>query len=133
VRSTPSTVKMRPGPPSAVKPARARLPCLVGLLLHIIILLTPVMRMRMTGRSLRCILPLSGLPTWPSATPRSQSKAQSMTIVKLQCMRAANSLMTLASCPFSTLMGIGLSIYTRRCQWWRLSDSTGIGWQQGGM
>jgi hypothetical protein len=77
VRKGQSTDKMRQRPPSGVAPAR-RL-WLVGLLLaDVTTLLTSAMRMRMTVRCLRGIHLLSGLPTWPSSTPRSQIRVQSM-------------------------------------------------------
>jgi hypothetical protein len=65
----------------------------------------------------------------PSATPRSQSKALSVKTEKLQSMRAASNPMTLSFGLFSTQTGTIQSTSTKQSLWWKLSGSTGIGWQ----
>jgi hypothetical protein len=116
VRKGPRAGKMWPGPPSGV--AQARRLCLVGLLLlaHVTTPLGLVMRGKMTVRCLRGMHLLSGPTTWPSNTPRMQSRVQSMGIVKPLCMKAANSPVILAFGHVSTSTGTVLSISTRRGQ-----------------
>jgi hypothetical protein len=113
VRRGPSTNEMRSGPPSGVVLTRARHLCLVGLLLlHVTTLLTLAKRMRMIVRCLSSIHLLSGFPTWPFATLRRPSNAQSMKIEEHLCMRAANSPATLAFGHFFTRIGTVPSIST---------------------
>jgi hypothetical protein len=68
----------------------------------------------------------------PSVTQGRQSKALSMKTEKLQSMRAASNLVTLAFGLFSTRTGTIQSTSTNGSPWWKLSGSTGIGWQTKG-
>jgi hypothetical protein len=130
VRSGPRSSKMWLGPPpSEVAPAKLLRDIFLA---QVITPLTPATMSRMSASSMRGMLPRSSRIIMPSATLRSQSKALSMKTEKLQSMRAASNPVTLAFGLFSTRTGTVQSTSTKRSPWWKLSGSTGIGWQRKG-
>jgi hypothetical protein len=101
-------------------------------LTRVIIPLTPVKVSRMSMSCIRGLLLRSAKIIMPSVTQRRQSKALSMKTEKLQSMRPASNPVTLAFGLFSIRTGTVQSTSTKGSPWWKLSGSTGIGWQTKG-
>jgi hypothetical protein len=101
-------------------------------LARVITPLTPVTMSRMSMSFMRGMLLRSARIIMPSATPKSQSKALSMKIEKLQSMRTTSNPVTLTFGLFSTQTGTIQSTSTKRSPSWKLGGSTGIGWQTKG-
>jgi hypothetical protein len=130
VRSGPRSDKMWSGPPPSEVALAKHLQDVF--LARVIIPLTPVKASRMSVSCMRALLPRSVRIIMTSVTQRRQSKALSMKTEKLQSMRAASNLVTLSFGLFSTRTGTIQSTSTKGSPWWKLSGSTGIGWQTKG-